>query len=119
MSLTATVRKQGSATILDLSGRITLGESTGSLREMVRKVLDDGSRNLILNMVGVSYVDSAGLGELVGSFTTVANRGGRLKLLNLQAKMKDLMQITKLHTVFEVFEDEPAAVKSFSLGTSA
>ena len=114
MSLTATTRKSGAVTIIDLSGRITLGESTGTLRETVRKALDEGARNLVLNMGNVSYVDSAGLGELVGSYTSVNHAGGRLKLLNLQTKMKDLMQVTKLHTVFEVYENEADCVKSFS-----
>jgi anti-sigma B factor antagonist len=114
MSLTATTRKSGAVTIIDLSGRITLGESTGTLRETVRKALDEGARNLVLNMGNVSYVDSAGLGELVGSYTSVNHAGGRLKLLNLQAKMKDLMQVTKLHTVFEVYENEAECAKSFS-----
>ena len=113
MSLTVSTRKSGAVTIIDLSGRITLGESTGTLRETVRKTLDEGSKNIVLNMGNVTYVDSAGLGELVGSFTSVSHAGGRLKLLNLQSKMKDLMQVTKLHTVFEVYENEAECVKSF------
>lgn len=113
MSLTVAARKSGAVTILDLSGRITLGESTGMLRDTVRKTLDEGNKNVVLNMANVSYVDSAGLGELVGSYTSVNHAGGRLKLLNLQAKMQDLMQVTKLHTVFEVFENEADCVKSF------
>jgi anti-sigma B factor antagonist len=113
MSLNVTTRKSGPATIIDLSGRITLGESTGTLRETVRKVLDEGNKKIVLNMGNVSYVDSAGLGELVGSYTSVNHAGGQLKLLNLQTKMKDLMQVTKLHTVFEVYENEAECLKSF------
>ena len=113
MSLQLTTRKQDSVTIIDLSGRITLGESTGMLRETVRKTLDAGDKNIVLNMGDVSYVDSAGLGELVGAYTSVNHAGGRMKLLNLQKKMTDLMQVTKLHTVFEVFENEADCVKSF------
>jgi anti-sigma B factor antagonist len=104
---------------VDLSGKVTLGENTGILRDELRSVLAQGNKNIILNMAGVSYVDSAGLGELVGAYTTATNQGGSVKLLHLQGKMKDLMQITKLHTIFPTFEDEQAAVSSFGAGASA
>jgi len=113
MSLTISNRQSGGVTILDLNGRITLGEATGQLRDAVKAAIARGDKNIILNLAQVSYIDSAGLGELVGASTTVTNSGGTLKLLNLQKKIKDLMQITKLHTIFEVLEDENAAVKSF------
>jgi len=117
MAFTAKPRQVGGVTIVDLDGRITLGESTGLLREELRSLLAGGTKNIILNMQKVSYVDSAGLGELVGAYTTATNQGGAVKLLNLQGKMKDLMQITKLHTIFTTFEDEKSAVESF--GTTA
>ncbi len=104
---------------MDLSGKITLGESTGILRDELRSLLAQGNKNIILNMKDVSYVDSAGLGELVGAYTTATNQGGSVKLLNLQTKMKDLMQITKLHTIFPSFEDEKAAVQSFGSAATA
>ena len=113
MALTAKVRKVGDVSIVDLSGKITLGENTGILRDELRSLLAQGNKNIILNMGEVGYVDSAGLGELVGAYTTATNQGGSLKLLKLQGKMKDLMQITKLHTIFPSFDDEKAAVASF------
>jgi anti-sigma B factor antagonist len=102
--------------IIDLDGRITLGEGTGMLRDAVKDALAKGEKNILLNLGAVSYIDSAGLGELVGCSTTVKNAGGTLKLLQLQKKIKDLMQITKLHTIFEVMDDEATAVKSFAAG---
>jgi anti-sigma B factor antagonist len=113
MALATKVRKVGNVAVVDLSGKITLGESTGILRDELRKLLAQGDKNIILNMRDVSYVDSAGLGELVGAYTTATNQGGSVKLLHLQGKMKDLMQITKLHTIFASFDDEQAAIKSF------
>jgi anti-sigma B factor antagonist len=113
MALTAKVRKVGEVAIVDLNGKITLGENTGILRDELRSLLSQGTKNIVLNMGAVSYVDSAGLGELVGAYTTATNQGGALKLLHLQGKMKDLMQITKLHTIFPAFEDEKSAVDSF------
>lgn len=113
MALTTNVRHSGNIVILDLAGKITLGENTGILREELRSLLSQGSKSIILNMKDVSYVDSAGLGELVGAYTTATNQGGAVKLLHLQSKMKDLMQITKLHTIFPAFEDEAEAVNSF------
>jgi anti-sigma B factor antagonist len=117
MALTTNVRRSGNVSIVDLSGKITLGESTGILRDELRSLLAQGNKNIILNMADVSYVDSAGLGELVGAYTTATNQGGSVKLLHMQGKMKDLMQITKLHTIFSSFDNEPAAVESF--GTAA
>ena len=114
MSLNTKTREVGNVTILDLNGKITLGENTGILRDELRSLLAQGKKQIVLNMAGVTYVDSAGLGELVGAYTTATNQGGSVKLLNLQGKMKDLMQITKLHTIFPSFESEQAALSSFA-----
>ena len=113
MSLTAKTRRVDNVAIVDLSGRITLGDNTGILRDELRSLLAQGNKHIVLNMKDVTYVDSAGLGELVGAYTTATNQGGAVKLLHLQGKMKDLMQITKLHTIFPAFEDEKQAVSSF------
>ncbi len=117
MALTAKVRRVGNVAIVDLNGKVTLGENTGVLRDELRSLLSQGNKDIILNMAHVTYVDSAGLGELVGAYTTATNQGGSVKLLHLQGKMKDLMQITKLHTIFPAYEDEQAAINSF--GTTA
>ncbi len=119
MALSTKTRQEGNVTILDLSGKITLGENTGILRDELRSLMSQGKKQIILNMKDVGYVDSAGLGELVGAYTTATNQGGSLKLLHLQGKMKDLMQITKLHTIFSAFEDEQQAVQSFGAAASA
>lgn len=119
MALTAKTRRVGNVAIVDLSGKVTLGENTGILRDELRSLLSEGNKNILLNMKDVSYVDSAGLGELVGAYTTATNHGGSVKLLHLQGKMKDLMQITKLHTVFPAFEDEKEAIASFGASATA
>ncbi len=119
MALTAKTRRVENVAIVDLHGKITLGENTGILRDELRSLLAQGNKHIILNMAGVSYVDSAGLGELVGAYTTATNQGGSVKLLNLQGKMKDLMQITKLHTIFSTYDNEQAAVSSFSAEATA
>jgi anti-sigma B factor antagonist len=117
MALTATVRKVGDVSVVDLDGKITLGENTGFLREEVRAMLSQGAKKLLFNMAQVGYIDSAGLGKLVSAYSATAKQGGCLKLLNLQSKAKDLMQLTKLYTVFAVFEDEKTAVESFGAVT--
>lgn len=119
MALTAKARESGNVAIVDLHGKITLGENTGILRDELRSLLAQGKKNIVLNMKDVSYVDSAGLGELVGAYTTAANQGGAVKLLHLQGKMKDLLQITKLETIFPTFDDEQQAVSSFGARASA
>jgi anti-sigma B factor antagonist len=119
MSLKIDVRENGNVVILDLEGRITLGESVAALRDAIRELLDRDQKDIVLNLAGVGYIDSSGLGQLVGSYATVTNRGGRLKLLNLQKKLHELMQITKLITVFETYTDEAAAVRSFTTAASA
>jgi anti-sigma B factor antagonist len=119
MSLTINVRESGNVVILDLNGRITIGEETASLRNTIKQLLDSDQKNILLNLGEVSYIDSTGLGQFVGSFATVTSRGGQLKLLNLQKKLQELMQITKLITVFETFTSESAAVHSFAAAASA
>lgn len=98
---------------MDLSGRITLGEGSVVLRDVVRDLLSKDKKKILANLADVSYIDSSGIGELVSAFTTVKNQGGELKLLNLTKKVHDLLQITKLYTVFDVKEDEATAIKSF------
>ena len=119
MSLKINVRESGNVVILDLSGRITIGEETASLRDTIKETLDGGQKNILLNLGDVNYIDSTGLGQFVGSFATVTSRGGQLKLLNLQKKLQELMQITKLITVFESFSNEQAAVRSFGAAATA
>jgi anti-sigma B factor antagonist len=108
------IRTSGDVAILDLKGKITIGEGDVALRENIEKLLEDGKKQIILNLAKVNYMDSSGVGELVGTFTTVNNRGGKMKLLNLTEKIQDLLQITQLLTVFECFSDEAEAVASFS-----
>ncbi len=119
MSFKINIRQIDNITILDLSGRITLGEASGTLRDTIRDLVAEEQTNLLLNLGEVSYIDSSGLGELVGAFATVANRGGRLKLLNPQKKVSDLIQITKLISVFETFSSEAEALRSFKQAASA
>jgi anti-sigma B factor antagonist len=106
-------RTVGDITILDCSGKITLGEGTMTVRNTVRDILKNNGKKIILNLGDVNYIDSSGIGELVSSYTTVANSGGQFKLLNLTKKIHELLQITKLLTVFQVFENEQAALASF------
>lgn len=105
-------RRLDDVIIADLSGRITMGEGTLVLRDNIQKMLAAGDRKFVLNLAEVDYIDSSGLGELVTSFTTVRNQGGELKLLNLTRRVRDLLQITKLLTVFESFDSETEALKS-------
>jgi anti-anti-sigma factor len=113
VSLITNVREVGGVTVVDLSGRITIGEGSGTLRDTVRELLSKGQKNILLNLGDVSYIDSSGLGELVSSYTTAANQGAKVKLMNVQKKVGDLLQITKLYTVFESFDDEAKGVGSF------
>jgi len=114
VSFKATPRVTGGVTVIDVSGRITLGEGSAALREMVRDLLLKGQKRIVLNLGDVNYIDSSGIGELVSGYTTVKNQGGELKLLNLTRKVHDLLQITKLFTVFDVHTDERAALSSFN-----
>src|ERR1700740_1558112 len=105
-------RQVDGVTILDLSGRITLGEGSVVLRDTIREVLGRGEKKILLNLGDVTYIDSSGIGELVSAFTAVRKEGGELKLLNLTKKVHDLLQITKLYTVFDVNDDEATAIAS-------
>jgi anti-sigma B factor antagonist len=110
----ANTRQVDAVTIVDLSGRITLGEGSVVLRDTIRDLASKGQKQILLNLGEVTYIDSSGIGELVSAFTTIRNQGGDLKLLNLTKKVHDLLQITKLYTVFDIKDDEAAAVQSFA-----
>jgi anti-sigma B factor antagonist len=114
VSVKLNTRQVGDVTVIDVSGRITLGEGSSALRDAMRELMTQGHKKILLNLGEVSYIDSSGIGELVSGFTTVANQGGTLKLLSLTKRVKDLLQITKLYTVFDVHEDEAHAVRSFA-----
>lgn len=101
-------------TILDVHGKITIGDGSVEIRNKVRETLDQGNKKILLNLGDVSYVDSSGIGELVSSFTTVTNQGGELKLVNLTKKLQELLAITKLLTVFDCYDDESSALASYS-----
>jgi anti-sigma B factor antagonist len=106
-------RQAGDVTILDMSGEVRIGEGSIALREAIRKLSSEGKQKLLLNLRGVNYVDSSGIGELIANYTTVSKQGGQLKLLNLTDRIQNLLVITKLLTVFDVYEDEATALKSF------
>src|SRR6201987_2291010 len=106
-------REVDGVTVLDLSGRITLGEGSVQLREAIRDLISKGSKSILLNLGDVNYIDSSGLGELVGAYTTAKNQGATLKLLNLTKKVKDVLQLTTLYTVFDIYDDEASAVGSY------
>jgi anti-sigma B factor antagonist len=114
MSLKMRTREVNEIVIIDLSGQLTLGEASAAIRDEVRDQTGQGLRKILLNLGDVSYIDSAGLGELTAAYTSVKNRGGQLKLLNLTRRVHDLMQITKLYTVFDVYDDEKKAIASFA-----
>ena len=114
MSVKLTNRQVGDVTVVDAEGRITLGDGASTFRDLIRDLVGKGNKKLLVNLGEVSYIDSSGIGELVSGFTTVQNAGGSMKLLNLNKRVKDLLQITKLYTVFEVHDDEAAGVRSFS-----
>jgi len=113
MSLTIGTREVSHVSILDVKGRIVLGDEIHTLRDAVRGLVGQGKKKIILNLAEVDYIDSSGVGELVGCFTTVRNAGGELKLLNLTQKVQDVLHVTKLYTVFDIKDDEFHAVKSF------
>ncbi len=110
----ATSRQVNGISVLDLSGRITLGEGSVVLRDCIRDLLTKGEKHILLNLGEVNYIDSSGIGELVSAYTSVRNQGGELKLLNLTKKVHDLLQITKLYTVFDIKDDEPTALAAFA-----
>ena len=113
MALTIATREVDGVIVLDLSGRITLGEGSVQLRDAIRGLISKGSKNILLNMGDVNYIDSSGLGELVSAFTTAKNQQADVKLLNLTKKVHDLLQLTKLYTVFDIKDDEADAIASF------
>jgi anti-sigma B factor antagonist len=114
VSVKLNTRQVGDVTVVDVSGRITLGDGSSSLRDLLRELIAKGNRKILLNLGEVTYIDSSGIGELVSGFTTISNQGGTLKLLSLTKRVQDLLQITKLYTVFDVHEDEAHALRSFA-----
>jgi anti-sigma B factor antagonist len=119
MACTSAIRQSDDVTIVDLSGRLTLGDASCMLRDLVRDLIQRGERRILLNLQGVSYIDSAGLGELVGSYATMTNRGGQIKLLNADNKVRDVLRATRLEMVFENFTDEAEALRSFARRATA
>ena len=119
MQLTVTKQQVDDVAILELSGRMVLGDETALFRNAVRELVAAGNKKILLNLGGVSYIDSSGLGELVGAFTAVRREGGQIKLLNLQKRVRDVVQIVKLETLFEPFDDETAALASFDKAPDA
>lgn len=114
MKIVLKTQQSGDVTIVDVAGRIQLGEETNALREVLRTLLETNQLNILLNLGEVSYIDSSGLGELVSAFTRVNDQGGQIKLLNLTKRVSGLLQITKLYTVFDVFDDEARATRSYT-----
>ena len=113
MSVKLSSRQVGDVSVVDVAGRITLGEGSSALRDTLRDMVAKNHKKILLNLGEVSYIDSSGIGELVSGFTSVTNSGGQLKLLGLTKRVKDLLQITKLYTVFDVHEEESTAIRSF------
>ena len=114
MSFRASSRDVGDVTVIDMEGRITLGEGSALLRDLIKENLSNGRKKIVMNLAGINYIDSTGLGELVSGYRLVKSEGGELKLLNLSKKVTDLLQITKLYTVFDIHNQESQAVGSFS-----
>ncbi len=114
MSMKASNRQVDGITVVDMSGRITLGEGSVVLRDSIRDLISKGQKKILLNLGDVTYIDSSGIGELVSAFTAVRREGGELKLLKLTKKVHDLLQITKLYTVFDIKDDEAIAIQAFS-----
>ena len=106
-------RQAGDVTILDLSGEVRIGDSSVALRESIRNLADQGKKKVLLNLGGVKYIDSSGIGELIANYTTISRQGGQLKLLNLTDRVQNLLVITKLLTVFDAYDNEAEALKSF------
>jgi anti-sigma B factor antagonist len=106
-------RQAGDVTVLDMDGKITIGDGSVAVRSAIKRLLEEGKKKVLLNLAGVGYVDSSGIGELVSSYTSINNAGGQLKLLRLTQKIKDLLTITKLLTVFDVYDSEADALNSY------
>jgi anti-sigma B factor antagonist len=113
VNLKAKVRKVDNVAVVEMNGRITLGQETQLLRETIQRLLGEGQTQILLNLGEVGFIDSAGIGELVSAFISARNRGGELKLLKLTKRVRDVVQITKLYTVFDIRDDEAVAIKSF------
>ena len=113
MALQGTCRQVSDVAVIDLSGKITLGEGSAHLRRLIRDAIEGGYRKILLNLDEVDYIDSAGIGEMVGAYTTVRGSSGEIKLVNLTKRVRDIMQITRLFTVFDVANDEATALRSF------
>ncbi len=118
MDLATTTRQAGDVTVVSLKGRIVLGEESAAVRELISNLLSEGHTKILLNMAAVDYIDSSGLGMLVSSVASVRKAGGEIKLVNLNEKVDDLMEVTRLYTVFDIADDEDAAVKSFAKGAA-
>lgn len=118
MSAKVNVRHAGDIAIIDLAGRITLGDGSGLVRNTIKDLVAGGTRKILLNLHDVTYLDSAGLGELVGSYATVTNLGGQIKLLHAQGKVSDMLTVTKLYTIFTSYTDEAEALNSFQSGAA-
>ena len=114
MSVKLNTRQVGDVSVVDVAGRITLGEGSSAMRDTLRDMVAKNQKKILLNLGDVTYIDSSGIGELVSGFTSVTNSGGQLKLLGLNKRVKDLLQITKLYTVFDVHEEESSAIRSFN-----
>ena len=114
MSVKLNTRQVGDVSVVDVAGRITLGEGSSAMRDALRDMVAKNQKKILLNLGDVTYIDSSGIGELVSGFTSVTNSGGQLKLLGLNKRVKDLLQITKLYTVFDVHEEESSAIRSFN-----
>ncbi len=119
MSTHASVRHSGGVAIVDVSGPITLGEGCGLIRSTIKDLVASGHKDILVNLQNVGYIDSAGLGELVGSYASISNLGGHIKLLHVTGRVNDLLQVTKLYTVFLTFADEGEALRSFTATASA
>ena len=115
MALQGTRRQIGDVTIVDFSGKITLGEGSATLRKTIRELTEGGEKKILLSLSDVDYIDSSGIGEMVSAYTTVRNAGGELKLLHLTKRVHDILQITRLFTVFDVQTDEAVAVRAFKI----
>jgi len=113
VSVKLNTRQVGDVSVVDVAGRITLGEGSSAVRDAMRDMVSKSQKKILLNLGEVSYIDSSGIGELVSGFTTVTNSGGQLKLLNLTQRVGDLLQVTKLLTVFDVYESQEKAIKAF------
>jgi anti-sigma B factor antagonist len=113
MTIQASTRAVGDIAIVDISGQLRLGEGTGRLRDVVQQLVGQGYRKILLNLAGVVHIDSSGIGELMMNYTTLRNQGGELKLMNLNKNVRNLLQVTRLYTLFDVHDDQDAALKAF------